>query len=60
MLSARAGRRWRELNPPATLADKRRARSVAEATASELVRKGATSVVLAGSWPEGMPIAGRT
>ena len=45
--------RWTSLDPPATVRDRRRALSVARAEATELARKGATSVVLAGSWARG-------
>jgi Nucleotidyltransferase domain len=42
-----------ELDPPATAADYRGARRVAAATAREYIRRGATAVVLGGSWARG-------
>jgi len=53
MVSARSRPRWRVLDPPATPAEKRRARRVASATALSFVTKGASAVVLAGSWARG-------
>lgn len=49
----RARDRWRDLNPPASRAERRRARSVATGVALELARQGASAVVLAGSWARG-------
>lgn len=44
---------WRARNPPATLAERRHARTVAEAVAADYSRRGATVVVLGGSWARG-------
>ncbi len=44
---------WSRRNPAAGEADRRNARSVAEAAAHELARAGAVAVVLAGSWARG-------
>lgn len=44
---------WHARNPPATLAERRRARTVAEAVAADYSRRGATVVVLGGSWARG-------
>jgi len=54
-MSGRAVRstRWRSLNPPARPSEYRRARSIARSLAQEFARKGATAVLLAGSWARG-------
>lgn len=44
---------WSRLNPPASKADRARAMSTARGVAQELVAKGASAVVLAGSWSRG-------
>jgi predicted nucleotidyltransferase len=45
--------RWRALDPPATVAERRKAREVARAVGREYVHRGATAVVLGGSWTRG-------
>jgi|GEM_PF-319351 predicted nucleotidyltransferase len=50
---ARERRKWAARNPPATAADRRRARAVAARTAEEFRERGATAVVLGGSWAAG-------
>lgn len=45
--------RWKQLDPPATVGNCRRALTVARAETDELVRKGASAVVLGGSWARG-------
>jgi predicted nucleotidyltransferase len=46
-------RRWRAVDPPATVADQLRARGVFDALARSFAQRGATAVVLAGSWARG-------
>lgn len=53
MPPARWRKRWSVLNPPATSADRRRARRVADELTRDLVRRGARAVVLGGSWARG-------
>ena len=53
MTTAHLRQRWYLLNPPASPAEKRRARAVADAVSGSLVRRGATAVVLGGSWARG-------
>jgi Nucleotidyltransferase domain len=49
----RSGDYWHARNPPASSADSRRARRVADALVPSLVRAGAKAVVLGGSWARG-------
>ncbi len=44
---------WRGLNPPASPQEKRKARAAARSVARVYARKGASCVVLAGSWARG-------
>ncbi|MGA8542869.1 MAG: nucleotidyltransferase domain-containing protein [Thermoplasmata archaeon] len=54
MAAHRGGRRkWQRLDPPAREADRRSARRVAASVAHEFIEKGASAVVLGGSWARG-------
>jgi Nucleotidyltransferase domain len=53
MSTLREQKRWRALNPPATAAELQRARSFARTLVPWLRGRGATCVVLGGSWARG-------
>ncbi len=48
-----SARRWRALNPPATIADQLRGRVVFDTLARRFADRGAIAVVLGGSWSRG-------
>jgi predicted nucleotidyltransferase len=48
-----APRGWRQVDPPATVADQLRGRGVFDALTQQLAARGAIAVVLAGSWARG-------
>jgi hypothetical protein len=55
MSQTRRRRFWNALDPPASFADKKRARAVVDTLASSFAKRGAKAVVLGGSWARGDP-----